>query len=153
MTFLPGDAVHVAGLGKGIVREVLNTRRFRVEVKGRVVVAALAQLEHVQRPRIAGKASAAPGSITIPRAVAVPVGIGNVAPRSLDLHGQTVSEAVEALTVFLNDALIEGCSEVRVIHGRSGGRIKAAVHARLGAMSGVRFRLDPANAGVTIVTF
>ena len=65
----------------------------------------------------------------------------------------TVEEAVAALDSFLNDALLAGHAEVRVIHGRSGGRLKAAVHARLKQLPVVRAaRLDPANAGVTIVT-
>jgi DNA mismatch repair protein MutS2 len=65
----------------------------------------------------------------------------------------TVEEAVTALDTFLNDALLAGHADVRVIHGRSGGRLKAAVHARLKQLVAVRaFRLDPANAGVTIVT-
>ena len=65
----------------------------------------------------------------------------------------TVEEAVAALDIFLNDALLAGHADVRVIHGRSGGRLKAAVHARLKQLPVVRaFRLDPANAGVTIVT-
>ena len=65
----------------------------------------------------------------------------------------TVEEAVAALDAFLNDALLAGHTEVRVIHGRSGGRLRAAVHARLKQLPVVRaFRLDPANPGVTIMT-
>lgn len=65
----------------------------------------------------------------------------------------TVEEAVAAVDSCLNDALLAGHAEVRVIHGRSGGRLKAAVDARLKQFRVVRAtRLDPANAGVTIVT-
>jgi len=144
MTLRPGDAVHVAGLGKGVVREVLNHRKVRVEVKGRQVVASLDQLERVEPVRTAEtpRPSTAPADSSEPR---------NPPARSLDLHGRTVSEALEALAAFLSDALLDGCSEVRIIHGRSGGRIKAAVHARLRAMPSLRFRIDPTNAGVTIV--
>ena len=71
---------------------------------------------------------------------------------TIDLHGLTAAEAAEALDAFLNDALLAGLAEVRVIHGRSGGRLKAAVHQRLREISSVRtFRVDPANPGVTIV--
>lgn len=52
-----------------------------------------------------------------------------------------------------NDAILSSLTEVRVIHGRSGGRLKAAVHARLRALPSVRsFRVDPANPGTTLVT-
>ena len=41
-----------------------------------------------------------------------------------------------------------------LIHGRSGGTLKATVHARLVRLPAVsRFRLDPRNPGVTIVEF
>src|SRR5215211_6052833 len=47
MTFAPGDEVHVAALGKGVVREVRNGGRYLVELKGRSIVAAQAQLTAV----------------------------------------------------------------------------------------------------------
>jgi DNA mismatch repair protein MutS2 len=64
----------------------------------------------------------------------------------------TTAEAIEALDAFLNDALLAGAGEARVIHGRSGGKLKTAVHARLRQLPSIRgFRVDPRNAGVTIV--
>lgn len=149
MTFAPGDEVHVAALGKGVVREVRNGARYLVELKGRSIVAAEGQLtafSRRKRPNTRGSSSAqtsVPGSS----------GTASHAATSLDLHGMTVEEAVAALDMLLNDALLAGHADVRVIHGRSGGRLKAAVHARLKQLPVVRaFRLDPANAGVTIVT-
>jgi dsDNA-specific endonuclease/ATPase MutS2 len=48
--------------------------------------------------------------------------------------------------------MLAGLESVRVIHGRSGGRLKAAVHARLRELPSIAgFRIDPVNAGVTIV--
>ena len=74
------------------------------------------------------------------------------APAEIDLHGLTAAEAVTALDAFLNDALLAALGEVRVIHGRSGGRVKAAVHHRLRELPSIRnFRVDPTNPGVTIV--
>src|SRR5213083_1168779 len=67
----------------------------------------------------------------------------------LDLHGHTVEEAIAALDAFINDALLASASEVRVIHGRSGGRVKQAVHARLRELPVRSVRLDPRNPGVT----
>jgi DNA mismatch repair protein MutS2 len=144
MTFAPGDAVHVAGLGKGIVREVRNGRRYLVELKRRSIVAHEGQLTGVTQrsPAADVSSSARPAAVDPPPARS-----------SLDLHGMTVEEAGGALDEFLNDALLAGVPEVRVIHGRSGGRLKAAVHARLTELPVVRgWRLDPGNAGVTIVS-
>ena len=79
-------------------------------------------------------------------------GVGGGAARSLDLHGCTVDQALEKLDRFLNDALLSDALELRVVHGRSGGRLKAATHRRLGAIAAVRaYRVDPSNPGVTIV--
>ena len=70
----------------------------------------------------------------------------------VDLHGLTVEEALARAEDALNEALIEDCAELRVIHGRSGGRIRAALHRRLREIPSVRgFGLDPRNPGVTIV--
>lgn len=148
MLFHPGDHVHVLALGKGVVREVRNGARYLVEIKGRSLLVAGDQLERIDpttRGRDARRHVAPPAAET--RSPRQP-------PPALDLHGKTVAEALEALDTLLSDALLEGQAEVRVIHGRSGGRLKAAVHARLREISAVRaFRVDPQNAGVTIVVF
>jgi DNA mismatch repair protein MutS2 len=73
---------------------------------------------------------------------------------SIDLHGHSADEAVSALEAFVNDAILDGHSELRVIHGRTGGRVKSAVHIYLRRLSRVAsFHLDPRNPGVTIVKF
>ena len=61
-------------------------------------------------------------------------------------------EATAAVVQFINDAILAGLDEVRVIHGRSGGRIRAAVQQQLRDLGIRTFRLDPSNPGVTIVT-
>jgi DNA mismatch repair protein MutS2 len=143
-TFVAGDRVHIARLGTGIVREVRNGGQYLIELKGRAMVVAGSQLEAVEERRVTKRPTAANPSDVVDTSAAP--------SRALDLHGKTVAEAVDALDVFLNDALLDGCADVRVIHGRSGGKVKAAVHARLAQLPSVRaFRLDPANAGVTVV--
>ena len=150
MTFVAGDRVHVATLGTGIVREARNGGRYLIELKGRSMVVAGSQLEPAHERRAPNQRAAkrqptktsatdrAPGTST--------------RSRSLDLHGKTVLEALDALDSFLNDALLDGADDVRVIHGRSGGKLKAAVHGRLAELTSVRaFRVDPVNPGVTIV--
>ena len=144
MTFLAGDSVHVKAVGKGIVREVRNGGRYLVDVNGRSIVAKDDQLTATDRSTKSVRArNVSRPEYESPARVVT----------SLDLHGHTVEEGVEALVSFLNAALLSGASEVHVIHGRSGGKIKAAVHAQLRRFSSIKsFRIDPANAGVTIVT-
>ncbi len=143
MGFSPGDLVHVAGLGKGTVREVRNGERYLVEVKGRSVEVKGDQLTVQAAAR---KAARRPTARTPPDAPPRPH------PVSLDLHGKTVLEALDAVGEFLNGALLAGSSEVRIIHGRSGGKIKSALHQQLKGMGSVRrFRVDAMNEGVTVV--
>ena len=146
MPFHLGDHVHVANFGKGIVREVRNGGRYRVELKARSMVVTEAQLSAVDaRPR---RPSAPDTATGVPASLA-----RSHAARSIDLHGMTTEAAVAAVDAFLDDAIRAEVEEVQIIHGRSGGRVKAAVHARLRAIGAIRgFRVNPANEGVTIVS-
>ena len=74
------------------------------------------------------------------------------AAREVDLHGLTVDAALDCVERALNAALLADLPELRLVHGKSGGRIRGALHQQLRAMPSVRgFRLDPRNEGVTIV--
>lgn len=156
MRFEAGDGVHVAHFGKGVVREVRNGGRYLVEIKGKPMVVREAEMSPVDAPkrarRTAGPVATAP--VAGDAGGASPeAGASQYVAASLDLHGRTAAEAEADLDAFLNDALLAGHAEVRVIHGRSGGRVKAAVHARLKQLPSVRaFRIDPRNEGVTIVS-
>jgi DNA mismatch repair protein MutS2 len=144
--FKPGDRVHVASIGTGTIREVRNNDHCIVEIKGHAVLVAVSALETVAPARTQKQKRGHPKPVTSP-------GERDSAPVvSIDLHGKTVLEALDALDAFLNEALLAGAGTAHVIHGRSGGHIKRAVHARLGHLPSIRgFRLDPRNPGVTIV--
>ena len=143
MPFAIGQQVHVQSLGTGTVREIRGGGRYLVELKGRSLIVQERQLSPVDSR--AGRRQPAPAP-----APALP-SRGHV-PGSIDLHGMTTDEADAALAGFLSDAMLAGHAEVRVIHWRSGGRLKAAVHVRLRGTAAVRgFRLDPRNPGVTVV--
>jgi DNA mismatch repair protein MutS2 len=143
MPFAIGEQVHVQSLGTGTVREIRGGGKYLVEIKGRSLIAHERQLSPAETRRGRREPPAAPAP-TLPSRAHVPL--------SLDLHGMTTDEADAALAAFLSDAILAGHSEVRVIHGRSGGRVKAAVHARLRATTAVRgFHVDLRNPGVTLV--
>jgi dsDNA-specific endonuclease/ATPase MutS2 len=149
MAFIPGDSVHVAALGKAIVREVRPRGHYLVELKGRTMIVAEIQMSAVVESKRGRRAPAA----LVPPPPDLDFAGGTNASSSIDLHGMTTDEAVAALDEFLNEAILSSVAEVRVIHGRSGGRLKGAVHARLRQLPSIRgFRIDPANPGVTIVT-
>ena len=139
--FAVGDQVHVASLGKGTVREIRG-RRYLVEIKGRSLIVNESQLTRLAPRRTTREVRATQDGALPSRPHA---------PSSIDLHGMTTDEAEAALVTFISDAILAGHAEVRVIHGRSGGRLKATVYRRLGSMSAVRsFGIDPQNPGVTI---
>ena len=149
MRFSPGDRVHFPGLGTGVVREVRGSDRYALDIKGRLVIARGRDLNPADEPSTRSLRSRSPQERE-----AVSAGTSGHRTASLDLHGKTSAEAVDLVEAFINDALVNGLAEVAIIHGRSGGRLKTAVHAYLKRLTGLAsFRIDPHNAGATIVTF
>ncbi|MEG0812601.1 MAG: endonuclease MutS2 [Clostridium sp.] len=75
----------------------------------------------------------------------------------IKLIGMTVDEAISILDKYLDDAYIAHLPQVRVVHGRGTGALKAGVHRHLKRLSYVKdFRLGEfgeGDTGVTIVTF
>jgi dsDNA-specific endonuclease/ATPase MutS2 len=148
-----GDPVHTP-FGKGIVREVRGPRWILVDIGGRALVLeeeTLSPIDAREKKRRRNNAQAA--------AVSEAGDAANAAARAqpaaeIDLHGLTVDEALGRVEAAVNDALLADATELRVIHGRSGGRIRGALHAWLRHVRSVRsFSLDPRNPGVTIVRF
>ena len=146
--FTAGDAVQTP-LGKGIVSQVRGRGRLLVDIQGRAVeVDEVSVKPAAPRQKRGSRSAAVPASASHDDRLHR---TGTV--REVDLHGLTVEEALARAELALNDAMLADLPELRLIHGRSGGRIKAALYRRLGTISAVRaVRLDPRNAGVTIVT-
>ena len=147
-TFRPGDAVQTR-FGKGVVREVRNSGQLFVEVSGRSFVVSASDVSALEGPRRRARAASA-------RAADPPMRPSPPASHrrssEVDLHGLTTMEAVARAERALNDALLADVAQVRFIHGRSGGRVRAALHRWLRDVPTVRqFRVDQANDGVTIV--
>lgn len=150
-TLSRGDAVQTP-LGKGVVREVKRSGQLVVDVGGRAVVLgpdAVAPLPH-STGRTKRKAT--------PETSPDPADVGEDdrgrAPAEIDLHGLTIEAAMARVEEAINDAILEDRATLRVIHGQSGGRIRAALHRWLRNTPSVRgFDVDPRNPGVTIVRF
>lgn len=141
--FSVGDPVQTKQ-GKGVVREVRNGGRLLVQIQARMVVVAAIDAAPTAPSRRAPEAPASHSAATSPPA-------GHT-PAEVDLHGLRVDEALSRIDAALDAALRAGHAELRFIHGRSGGRLRGALHERLRGISAVRgLRVDPRNAGVTIV--
>lgn len=74
----------------------------------------------------------------------------------IDVRGYRVDEALSEVERFLNDAIILGFSEVRIVHGKGEGILKRAIHEYIGNFPFVKsFRIADENegsSGVTIVS-
>ena len=76
-----------------------------------------------------------------------------VAP-SIDLHGERVEAALERLAEYVNEALLAGLDEVRIVHGIGTGALRRAVREWLAQHPHVRGsrpgRRDEGGDGATI---
>jgi len=74
----------------------------------------------------------------------------------IDLRGQRVDEAVSAVDKFIDDAILTGWTELRIIHGKGTGALRQSInmfltkHPRVSAAR--QAPLGQGDAGVTIVT-
>ena len=111
----------VEKLAAGKAEVLANGKRLRLAVADLVVEAA---------PRSA--AAAIPPART---AGARRSGGGDVdrapTPQELHLIGQRVEPALEELDAFLDQAMLSGRGEVRIVHGHGSGRLRDAVRERL----------------------
>lgn len=150
--FSPGEHV-LTPLGKGVVLEVRN-RRVLVRVHAREVLLDASDVTSAAATASPARSSAAGKRSTLRNTAPVSsAGFARTSStRVIDVHGKTVEQALEAVDVALSEALLGDATELRVIHGRSSGRIRDALHRHLRALPVVcKARLDPDNAGVTII--
>ena len=96
-----------------------------------------------------GKSSTGQGRIKMSKSA-------SISPE-INLLGCTVDEAVAKLDKYLDDAYISKLSQVRIVHGKGTGALRAGITAYLKGIPYIKnFRLGEAgegDAGVTIVEF
>lgn len=82
--------------------------------------------------------------------------ISRTVPLELNLIGKHVDEAINDLERYLDDVVIKGYSEVRIIHGSGTGALRKAVHEYLSKQKFIKsFRLGgmgEGGVGATVVT-
>ncbi len=149
-----GDSVKVLSLNltgtvstlpnaKGELYVQMGILRSQVNIK---------DLELIEEPEVhAGPAKEKTGSGKIKMSKSF-----SVAPE-VNLIGMTVDEAMPVLEKYLDDAYLAHLPQVRVVHGRGTGALRAAVHKKLKKLIYVKeFRLGEfgeGDAGVTIAIF
>jgi DNA mismatch repair protein MutS2 len=139
---LPGE-VQLRGLG--LRGRVVGEADGLVTVQAGRLTVKVARTEI--EPAAAGGARGPGASVTLP--------VREDVPRELHLLGRTSDEARAAVEKFLDDAVLAGHREIRLVHGKGTGALRRAVEACLRGHPLVgSFRLaEPAagGAGVTVV--
>ena len=74
----------------------------------------------------------------------------------LDLRGYAIDEALPAVDLFIDNAVVTGLSQISIIHGKGTGKLRAAIQKHLKSHKAVKeFRLGvygEGEDGVTIAT-
>ena len=75
----------------------------------------------------------------------------------IDVRGMRGDEALQAVTYFIDDAIMVGVSGVRILHGTGTGALRQMIRQYLGSVYGVRSYHDEhvqfGGAGITVVEF
>jgi DNA mismatch repair protein MutS2 len=76
---------------------------------------------------------------------------------AIDVRGQRVEEATDAVSRFIDEAIIVGVDEARILHGKGTGVLKEEIRKILGTIGGIRSfedeHIERGGAGITIVKF
>ncbi len=114
-------------------------------------------LEMIDEATVTGPDGAAAGSSHNSGAGGIKMSKSLSVSPEINLIGKTTDEAIPLLDKYLDDAYLAHLPQVRVVHGRGTGALRAAVHKRLKRLNYVQeFRLGEfgeGDAGVTIVIF
>jgi DNA mismatch repair protein MutS2 len=151
---VPGLPVMVTGFQEsGVVLEPPNESGSLVVRLGSLTMrTSLDELRHAKGGEKASRkdqgAASLEGRPQMPFAKAMEVSF------EVDLRGMTVEEALQVLDKYLDDALLAGLSQVRIIHGKGTGALRKAVQEYLRSDSRIAgSRLGEAGeggAGVTV---
>ncbi len=75
--------------------------------------------------------------------------------QDIDLRGMRAEEALQAVTYFIDDAILVGMARVRILHGTGTGALRQIIRNYLSTVNGVRSYRDEhvqfGGAGITVV--
>ena len=135
-----GSHVRVKRLKKnGIICEILSNDRYRVSVDTLTITCSATELTVRNAVEVV---SSQPIKMRLPKVVAPAT--------TLDLHGNTVQEAIRKLEFWLDRAILADLSRLKVIHGFGSGKVQNAVHEYLRSQKAVAsFKINQFNSGET----
>ena len=75
--------------------------------------------------------------------------------QEIDVRGMRGDEALQAVTYFIDDAIMVGVAKVRILHGTGNGILRQLIRQYLHTIAGVRTAYDEhvqfGGAGITVV--
>ena len=75
--------------------------------------------------------------------------------QDIDVRGMRGDEAIQAVTYFIDDAILLGIDRVRILHGTGTGILRTLIRSYLGSVPGVAHYQDEhvqfGGAGITVV--
>jgi DNA mismatch repair protein MutS2 len=75
----------------------------------------------------------------------------------IDVRGMRIDEALQAVTYFIDDAVMVGIASVRILHGTGTGALRQMIRQYLGTVYGVKTYRDEhvqfGGAGITVIEF
>ena len=74
----------------------------------------------------------------------------------LDIRGMRTDEAMQTVMYYIDDAMMVGVGEVRILHGTGTGALKQMVREYLSTVGGITYKdehVQLGGAGITVVTF
>jgi DNA mismatch repair protein MutS2 len=123
-----GETVGVRSLKReGILLSQPVNNKVEVRVGALKVQVAAHDIERAEQPKITAGGVAA---IRLSKALTV--------PEELNLIGKTTDEALPELEKYLDDAILAEADEVRIVHGKGSGALRAAVQRYLSRNRAVR---------------
>lgn len=148
-----GDKVRVKG--SEMVGEVtrITTKTVSVSIGSIVSKMSAANLERISNQEYRQKTRPTKSVVSVDTA-AISQRRLNFHP-SIDIRGQRLTDALDIVTHFIDDALMFGMGQVKILHGKGNGVLREEIRRYLRTVNGVKsFRdeaLDMGGAGITVV--
>ena len=77
--------------------------------------------------------------------------------QDIDVRGMRGDEALQAVTYFIDDAILVGMDRVRILHGTGTGILRTLIRQYLSTVPSIRHYADEhvqfGGAGITVVDF
>lgn len=151
ISFVAGDYVRIKGQNTvGQIKQI-NNKQAQVTFGMIITNIKISQLEHAEKPETQKRTSTFVTKVTQ----------DDIRERKLnfkqdiDVRGMRADEAIQAITYFIDDAIVANVSPVRILHGTGSGILRTILRQHLSTISGVKsFRdehVDFGGAGITIV--